>query len=500
MGACIPKPIPPAPLSVSNLLSAKESLEIANRGSDTMLTACLDHALLEFPREPRCLQDNATLTVQVRGRKRMEFVSGGGENKIVISWSKKKTRYNIEVSSLEVYLDRLSLCPAPLTSENLEKVRQELLKWGDVTKDLRACLDLAITEIEKEPPSVKSNAELTIECEGSCLDFISGKGKSRIHILFSDRQPRYRVRVTCMDIYVDRLNSRAVPLTSENLLKVWKETEGLKGCTVDLRACLKRALQEFNALTPRHRANATIFIDCDGKNFKMVSGHGDSWISVFNVVGDQHCRREVVLALADSGSSGRVTGPTSAKQGKEGPSVWMRKLEGRRGAEEGPSNQARRTFKVLSNGKRSKRGGPPNVIALEEFASSTWKWEEETTSSFAGRTFSREKRADTGLSKSSRAPGRECSLKSKALSTSGKRKRSGERDGKEGEHAGWQSLPSGTATEEVLIHGHREEDRKEMEPTSNGSSEDEDDDEEEEPPGVLEESSDSRQADDGPER
>ncbi|XP_028575657.2 uncharacterized protein LOC114592018 [Podarcis muralis] len=498
MGACIPKPIPPAPLSVSNLLSAKESLEIANRGSDTMLTACLDHALLEFPREPRCLQDNATLTVQVRGRKRMEFVSGGGENKIVISWSKKKTRYNIEVSSLEVYLDRLSLCPAPLTSENLEKVRQELLKWGDVTKDLRACLDLAITEIEKEPPTVKSNAELTIECEGSCLDFISGKGKSRIHILFSDRQPRYRVRVTCMDIYVDRLNSRAVPLTSENLLKVWKETEGLKGCTVDLRACLKRALQEFNALTPRHRANATIFIDCDGKNFKMVSGHGDSWISVFNVVGDQHCRREVVLALADS----RVTGPTSAKQGKEGPSVWMRKQEGRRGAEEGPSNQARRTFKVLSNGKRSKRGGPPNVIALEEFASSTWKWEEETTSSFAGRTFTREKRADTGLSKSSRTPGRECSLKSKALSTSGKRKRSGERDGKEGEHAGWQSLPSGTATEEVLIHGHREEAGKEMERTSNGSSEDEDEDEddEEEPPGVLEESSDSRQADDGPER
>ncbi|XP_053235204.1 uncharacterized protein LOC128409043 [Podarcis raffonei] len=500
MGACIPKPIPPAPLSVSNLLSAKESLEIANRGSDTMLTACLDHALLEFPREPRCLQDNATLTVQVRGRKRMEFVSGGGENKIVISWSKKKTRYNIEVSSLEVYLDRLSLCPAPLTSENLEKVRQELLKWGDVTKDLRACLDLAITEIEKEPPSVKSNAELTIECEGSCLDFISGKGKSRIHILFSNRQPRYRVRVTCMDIYVDRLNSRAVPLTSENLLKVWKETEGLKGCTVDLRACLKRALQEFNALTPRHRANATIFIDCDGKNFKMVSGHGDSWISVFNVVGDQHCRREVVLALADSGSSGRVTGPTSAKQGKEGPSVWMRKLEGRRGAEEGPSNQARRTFKVLSNGKRSKRGGPPNVIALEEFASSTWKWEEETTSSFAGRTFSREKRADMGLSKSSRAPGRECSLKSKALSTSGKRKRSDVRDGKEGEHAGWQSFPSGTATEEVLIHGHKEEAGKEMEPTSNGPSEDEDDDDEEEPPGVLEESSDSRQADDGPER
>ncbi|XP_061475280.1 uncharacterized protein LOC133380986 [Rhineura floridana] len=493
MGACIPKPSPPAPLSVDSLLSAKKSLEEGNRGSDTMLTACLDHALLEFPREPHCLRDNATLTVQVRGRKRMEFVSGGGENKIVVSWLKKKTHYNIEISSLEVYLNRLSLCTAPLTSDNLEKVRQELLQWDDATKELRACLDVAITEIEKEPPSVKSNAELTIECGSSCLDFVSGKGRSRIHILFSDKQPRYQVRVSCMDIYVDRLSCRTMPLTSENLLKVWKETESLKGCTVDLRACLKRALQEFNALSPRHRANATIFIDCDGKNFKMVSGHGESWISVFNIVGDQHCRREVVLALAETGSSSRLTGPSAGKRGKEGPLFRVRKLEGRKGAEEGPSNQVRRTFnrpKRQSNGKRSKRG-PPNVVVLEEFASSSWKGEEETTS-FAGRTFSSGTRADTRLPNSSRGLGGEYILKLNVLSSSWKRKLSEERNGKEIELAGLQSLPSGTVTEEVLIHGKSED----MGPSFNGSSEEE----EGEPTDVLEETSDSRQADGGPER
>ncbi|XP_053154937.1 uncharacterized protein LOC128346075 [Hemicordylus capensis] len=492
MGACIPKHRPPTPLSVDNLLSVQKSLETGHRGSDEMLRACLDHALQEFPYEPRCLQDNATLTVQVKGRKRMEFVSGGGENKIVVSWLKRKTRYNIEVSNLEVYLDRLCIAPPPLTPESLEKVKQELARWDDATKELRACLDVAITELEKEPPSVKSNAALTIECGSSCLDFVSGKGKSHIYVVFSDRQPRYRVSVSCVDVYLDRLSCRAMPLSAENLLKVWKETEGMKGCTVDLRACLKRALQEFNALSPRHRANATIFIDCDGKNFKMVSGQGESWISIFNIIGDQHCRREVVLALGETGSSSRGTGPSTGRRGKERPSFRVRRSEGRRNAEEGPSSQSRRTAnrpKGLSNGKRFKRVSC-NTNEAEEGESSGRKREEAAP--FGGRTFSSGKRADTELSSCSRALGREYSLRSKVLPSGGKRKLP---NGKEEEAAGSLSISSGpAATEEVLIHVNGEPPSDEMGKqmgSSNGSSE------EEGPPDFLEESSDRRQEDDG---
>ncbi|XP_025032995.1 uncharacterized protein LOC112543080 [Python bivittatus] len=486
MGACIPKHIPPTPLSTESLLSAHNSLETGNRESNEMLRACLNHAVQEFHREPQSLRDNATLTIQVRGRKRMEFVSGEGENKIVVSWLKGKTHYHIEISTLEVYLNRLSFSPAPLTSENLEKVRQELARWDNITKELRACLDIAIREIEKEPPSVKGNAELTVECGISCLDFISGKGRSRIHIFFSDKQPHYQVRVSSVDVYLDRLSCRTMLLTTENLMKVWKETEGLKGCTVDLRACLKRALQEFNTLSPRHRANATVFIDCDGKNFKMVSGHGDSWISIFNVIGDQHCHREVVLALGEVGSSSKITG----KHGKEGPSFRIRKPEAKRSAEEGPSNQSWRTSnqpKGLSIRKKSKKG-PSNMIELEEFASNDRKVEEETML-FQGRTLSDGKETDTGLSNSSGALGKEHSLTPKVLSSSTPNPQP---DGKEMDLAGPLSLYSGTATEAVLIHGKNEEADSEV-GASNDSSE-------EESPNVLEKPSDSRQGDDGPER
>ncbi|KAK9405819.1 hypothetical protein NXF25_004593 [Crotalus adamanteus] len=486
MGACIPKSIPPTPLSTENLLSALNTLQIGNRESDEMVRACLDHAAQEFHREPHCLRDNATLTIQVRGRKIMEFVSGGGENKIVVSWLKGKIHYHIEISTLEVYLNRLSLSPPPLTSENLEKVRQELAKWDSITKELQACLDVAITEFEKEPPSVKNNAELTIECANSCLDFISGKGRSRIHIFLSDKQPHYRVRVSSLDVYLDRLSYHTMLLTTENLMKLWKETEDLKGCTVDLRACLKRALQEFNTLSPQHRANATVFFDCDGKNFKMVSGHGDNWISIFNIIGDQHCRREVVLALGEVETSSKVTG----KYGKEGPSFWIRRSEARRSAEEGPSSLAWRTSnqpKGLAIGKKSKKG-PCIMNELKEFASNDRKANEETMF-VQGRTLSSGKETDTGLPNSSRAPGKELNLLPKLLSASTKKPQS---DRKERDLAGPLSLYSGTTTEVVLVHGKNEEVDSEA-AASNDSSE-------EDSSNIPEKSSDSRQGDDGPER
>lgn len=497
MGACIPKPTSSVPLSIDSLQSVQKSLESGRRESDEMLRACLDHALREFPREPRCLRENATLTVQVGGRKRMEFVSGRGENKITVSWLRRKTHYNIEVSDLEAYLDRLSLSPAPLTPGSLEKVRQELARWDDATKELCSCLDVAITEIEKEPPSVKSNAELTVECGSSCLDFISGKGKSHIYVVFSNRQPRYRVRVSCVDVYLDRLSSRAMPLTSENLLKVWKEMEGMKGCTVDLRACLKRALQEFNALSPRHRASTTIYIDCDGKTFKMMSGQGESWISVINVIGDQHCRREVVLALGEIGSPSSGLGTSTGKRGKEGPLFRVRRSEGWRSAEEGPSNQSRRTAskaKGPSNGKRPRR--MPFVNAgSEEAAPESRKRDEETSP--VGRTVSTGKRAATGVSNCPKALGTECSQRLKGSSPSGKWQPSNDRNEKGREPATSQSASKRTAEEETSVHGKSEllseETGKEATP-SDGSSE------EEGPPDLPEVSSGSGQADDGPKR
>ncbi|XP_077187142.1 uncharacterized protein LOC143834310 [Paroedura picta] len=497
MGACIPKPSSPVPLSIDSLQSVQKSLESGRRESDEMLRACLDHALQEFPHEPRRLRDNATLTVQVGGRKRMEFVSGRGENKITVSWWKRRTRYHIEVSNLEVYLDRLSLSPPPLTSGSLEKVRQELARWSDATTELCSCLDVAILEIDKEPPSVKTNAELTVECGSSCLDFISGRGKSHIYVVFSNRQPRYRVRVSCIDVYLDRLSARAMPLTSDNLLKVWKEMEGMKGCTVDLRACLKRALQEFNALSPRHRANATIFIDCDGKTFKMVSGQGESWISVINVIGDQHCRREVVLALGEIGSPSSGLGSSTGRRGKEGPLFRVRRSDAWRSAEEGPSNLSRKTAskpKGLSNGKRPRRMSSINV-GTEEGASENKKREEEISS--VGRTISAGKRADTEVSNCPKALGAEHSQRPKGFSPSGKWQQPNEKNGKEREPTISLSLSKRTAEEETLTHGDRdplsEAKGKEATP-SDGSSE------EEGPSDLPEVPSDSRQADDGPKR
>lgn len=497
MGACIPKRSSPVPLSIDSLQSVQKSLESGRRESDAMLRACLEHALQEFAHEPRCLRDNATLTVQVGGRKKMEFVSGRGENKITVSWLKRKTRYNIEVSDLEVYLDRLSLSPAPLTTRSLEKVKQELARWDDATKELCSCLDVAIMEIEKEPTSVKSNAELTVECGGSCLDFISGKGKSHIYVVFSNRQARYRVRVSSVDVYLDRLSSRAMPLTSENLLKVWKEMEGLKGCTVDLRACLKRALQEFSALSPRHRANVTIFIDCDGKTFKMTAGQGESWISVINIIGDQHCRREVVLALVEIGSPSSGLGPSTGKRGKEGPLSKGKKSEGWRSAEEGTSNLSRKTAikpKGVSNGKQSRRTSYMNIGA-EEGTSESRKKEEGTSA--VGRTKSTGKRADPGVSNCPRTLETEYSQSSKGLSTNEKQQQSTETNGKEKEPATSLCLSKRTAEEKALIHGKKElfsEETGKEATSSDGSSE------EEGPPDLPEISLDSRQADDGPKR
>lgn len=486
MGACIPSHRPPTPLSVDNLLSVQKSLGTGQQGSDEMLRACLEHALREFPHEPRRLQDNATLTVQIKGRKRMEFVSGGGENKIVVSWLKRKTCYNIEISSLEVYLDRLSASPPPLTTEILEKVRQDLARWDEATKELCSCLDVVLTEIAKEPSSLKNNAELTIECGNLCLDFISGKGRSHIYVLFTDKQPRYRVQVSCVDVYLDRLNCREMPLSAVNLLKMWKEIEGMKGCTVDLRACLKRALQEFNALSPRHRTNATVFIDCDGKNFKLVSGQGENWISIFNIIGDEHCHREVVLALGETGSSSRVAGPAGGRRGKDGPSFRIRRSEGRRGAEEGSSNLARRSI------NRPKGLISYSVSEGEEGASSSRKKEEKTP--FGERTFSNEKRADTGLSSCSRTLGREHSLRTKVLSTGGKRKLSDKGHGKERISA--EPLSDISSTEEVLIHVEGEafsEDTGKQAGPSNESSD-------EVSPIGLEETSVKRQPEDGLQR
>nr|XP_020633249.1 uncharacterized protein LOC110069994 [Pogona vitticeps] len=490
MGACIPKQLPSTPLSVDSLLMVQKSLESGNREADEMARACLDHALREFPREPRQLQDNATLTVQVKGRERMVFVSGTGENKIAVSWLKRKTYYSVEIPNLDMYLDRLSLSPPPLTSENLQKVRQELMKWDEATKELCACLDVALLETEKEPSSVMDDAQLTIQCGGSCLDFISGKGRSHIYILYTERQPRYRVRVPCVDVYFDRLSCRPMPLTTENLLKMWKEIENLKGCTVDLRACLKRAMQEFNALSPQRRANATVFIDCDGKNFKIVSGHGESWISIFNIVGDQHCRREVVLALGDRPSSSRATRSLGGRSGKEGTSFRVRRSEGKRGAEEGPSNQARRMSNrppELSDEKSSKRW-PPDVVELKVFTSDGRKEEEETTS-FGGRTLSGGRKTDTGPSSSSKAMGKEHPF---GLKVSTKRRKMSGETGMEID--GPVDLPSGTATEEVYFSGKSEEMPKGEEPAHAAQDDDE------ESPDFPEVSSSNPQGNTGPER
>ncbi|XP_053903708.1 uncharacterized protein LOC128848025 [Malaclemys terrapin pileata] len=171
--------------------------------------------------------------------------------------------------------------PDPLSVVDLLRVQGRLEAQGKMTDNLRTCMDLALQEFMREPPSIQDNAQMLIQCRGRVLEFKSGDGKHEIYIYYLNGEPRYDVKEPRMDVYLSRLHSHPERLSVENLLKVQNRLEAGEKMTEVLRRCFELTLERFPKEPVCLQNNARLVISTMGMRMVFLSGRGENEINVY---------------------------------------------------------------------------------------------------------------------------------------------------------------------------------------------------------------------------
>ncbi|CAM2101378.1 unnamed protein product [Caretta caretta] len=106
-----------------------------------------------------------------------------------------------------------STTPEPLSIEQLLQVRGRLESRKRLTKELKACFNLALSEFSQEPLCIQKNARMTIQSKATVLVFVSGTEENEISVFSLEGKIQYSIKIGRWDTSVARVLSRDIAKT-----------------------------------------------------------------------------------------------------------------------------------------------------------------------------------------------------------------------------------------------------------------------------------------------
>nr|XP_005314686.3 uncharacterized protein LOC101940633 [Chrysemys picta bellii] len=273
----------PQKLSTKSLQGVRDVLEKWGV-LDEELGASFERALVEFPREPRCVKSNARMVIR-HDHTELVFVSGQGECEITVSEGDGEPCYEVKEPTVTVYRERLRARPQRLSVGSLQRIRDRLECWEVMTEELRCSFDLVLREFPKEPECVRENPRMCVAWDETKLRLISEDGDCEVSVTCCDGKPSYEVTVKSWAMYQERMHLSEQPLSIENLEGVRREVRSLSGTPKKVKEALNVAVRDFSAEPGCLQENARLVIECDGGEMVFVSGKGENKVNVCIVDG-----------------------------------------------------------------------------------------------------------------------------------------------------------------------------------------------------------------------
>uniref|UniRef100_A0A2D4MDL9 Uncharacterized protein n=1 Tax=Micrurus spixii TaxID=129469 RepID=A0A2D4MDL9_9SAUR len=174
----------------------------------------------------------------------------------------------------------------PIKGDNTETVPKDLTvtvlleakNSEPFCEAMKTCFDTAVNKFRSEPPIVKENAKMILECNGTRKEFVSGKGENYIEVFWVDGQTHYTVKEANSQVYVARLESQ--PLNLGSLLNVYQQLVSLEG-SEELRHCLNKTIEKFPKEPHAVQDDAILKVSCGGSNVTFHSEAGKNEINVY---------------------------------------------------------------------------------------------------------------------------------------------------------------------------------------------------------------------------
>ncbi|XP_067321627.1 uncharacterized protein [Anolis sagrei] len=267
------------PLSVENLQKVRNTLE--DHGlMDEGLRVCFLEAIQNFHKEPLYVKRNAQMVLKGYDGKEFEFGSGQREWKISIFAG--DYNYHVTAPSARMYLSRLRSQPQRLNIQTLKEVRDGLKKWNVLTPTLKKCFMLAIQKFDKEPTTIKSNAQMVINFDENeeDLKFIAGNGDIRIYVTVSNGDPQYQVMGMASDTFLERLCQVPVAMRAEKIREVCNTLAEQRLLSGNLSLCFLHIVNELPKYPKLFSKRPKMHITWDESSLLFISPHGDCEISV----------------------------------------------------------------------------------------------------------------------------------------------------------------------------------------------------------------------------
>ncbi|KAJ7317239.1 hypothetical protein JRQ81_003401 [Phrynocephalus forsythii] len=171
----------------------------------------------------------------------------------------------------------IKVAPKNLTLGTLLAAEREEPRGGA----LRDCLEKAVQEFSEEPSIIQNNAKMTLHCNGTKREFLSGRGENLIEVVWIDGKVSYAlVHEAHPDVHLTRLGRHPLPLSLSSIVDILQDVSSHNGSEV-LRGCLRKALEQLPQEPEELQHNAKMVVSCDGKRFTFISGAGQAEIIVF---------------------------------------------------------------------------------------------------------------------------------------------------------------------------------------------------------------------------
>ncbi|KAJ6652889.1 hypothetical protein lerEdw1_010547 [Lerista edwardsae] len=145
---------------------------------------------------------------------------------------------------------------------------------------MRDCLDKAVQDFSAEPSVVKDDARMTLQCNGTRQEFLSGNGGTRIEVVWIDGEVSYNVDEASAEVHVARLSRRPLPLSLTSVNQLLRDLASWGGLE-ELQGCLNRTSQKFREEPTAVQDNAKLVVSCGSHQVTFVSGEGQNEISVY---------------------------------------------------------------------------------------------------------------------------------------------------------------------------------------------------------------------------
>ncbi|KAJ7317240.1 hypothetical protein JRQ81_003402 [Phrynocephalus forsythii] len=144
-----------------------------------------------------------------------------------------------EIKARKNVMVALSDVPKYLTLGMLLAAEREEPRGGA----MRDCLEKAAEEFSLEPRIVKSNAKMTLHCDGTKWEFLSGKGENLIEVVWINGKVSYALAHEAHpDVYLARLGRHPLPLSLSSIVGVLQDVSSHNG-SEELQSCLRKALE-----------------------------------------------------------------------------------------------------------------------------------------------------------------------------------------------------------------------------------------------------------------